>query len=174
MTKGELLIVLLQVAAHVGRRAHLLLEALVESRRRIHAAVLEQVIQRDHLGDHRDILARIERNADLRQLDVEDCGRLTIEARAIDDGVLMPVLELHDDLETLLLAHGADAEHAGYVDQPDAAYFHVVPLQLMPLADQHVAAAAFDDHEIVGNQAVSAFDEIEYALGFADAAASYE
>src|SRR5205085_1402292 len=47
---SELLIVFLQILAHVGRRPHLRLEPLVEMRGRIHAAVLEEMVQRDHFG----------------------------------------------------------------------------------------------------------------------------
>ena len=43
------------------------------------------------------------------------------------DGVaVIPLLELHDDLDALLLAHGANAEDRRDVDQPDAANLHVV------------------------------------------------
>ena len=62
-----------------------------------------------------------------------------VEARAIDRRVVVPLLELHDDLDALLLAHRANAEDRRDVDQADAANFHVMPLQLVPASDQHVA-----------------------------------
>ena len=54
---------------------------------------------------------------------------------------LIPLLELHDDLDALLLAHGAHAEDRRDVDETDAANLHVMTLQLVAAADQHVAAA---------------------------------
>src|SRR4051812_40055364 len=52
LASSPLLIVLFEVFPHLGRGAHLLLEPLVEPGRGIHSAVLEQVIQGDHLRDH--------------------------------------------------------------------------------------------------------------------------
>src|SRR4051812_10625522 len=99
---AALLIVFLQVAPHFARRAHLLLKALVEALRRIDAAVFEQMIQSDDFGDDGNVLSRVERNADLGNLDVEDGRRLAIESRAIRRCILVPLLELHDDLDAFL------------------------------------------------------------------------
>ncbi len=44
-------------------RAAVLIETLVEPLGGIDAAVLEQVVHRDHLGDDGDVLSRVERNA---------------------------------------------------------------------------------------------------------------
>ena len=104
----------------------------------------------------------------------EDVGRLAVEARALDDGVLPPLLELHDDLDALLLTHGADAEDRRNVDEADAADLHVVPLQLVTAPDQDVAAARAYDHEIVGDEAMPALDEVEHAFRLADAALAGE
>ncbi len=60
------------------------------------------------------------------------------------------------------------------VDQPDAANLHVVPLQLVPAADEDVAAAPARDDQIVGDEAVAALDEVEHALRLADAALADE
>ena len=110
----------------------------------------------------------------LRELDVENRRRLAVEARAVDDRVVMPFLELHDDLDALLLAHGANAEDGRDVDEADAADLHVVALQLVAATDQDVAAAAPHDDEIVGDEAMPALDEIEHALRLADAALADE
>src|SRR5437868_14655918 len=59
------LIVFLQVLSHLGRVAHLLDQSLVETLGRINAAVFQQVVHRDDLADHRDVLAGIQQHARL-------------------------------------------------------------------------------------------------------------
>jgi hypothetical protein len=83
----------------------------------------------------------VEVHRDLRKLDVEDRRRLLIEPGAVGHGVLPPLLELDNDLDALLLPDGADPEDRGDVDEPDAADLHIVPLELVAAADQHVRAA---------------------------------
>src|SRR5688500_3385195 len=139
------LIVFLKVLPHFGRSAHFRDQALVEPLRRIDAAVLEQMIHRDHFADDRDVLARIQQHANLGQLDIENLRRLAVEPRAIHDRVGVPVLQLHDDLDALLLAHGTDAEDGGNVHEPDAADLHVVALQLVATSDEHVVPSPADE-----------------------------
>src|SRR5919206_588082 len=67
-----LLIVLLQVPVHLGRRVHVAKEALVEAFGRVDAAVAEEVVHRDDLRDDGDILPWVEVDGNLRQLDGED------------------------------------------------------------------------------------------------------
>src|SRR5262249_26137532 len=83
------LIVLLQVLRHVPRCTHLAHQSFVEPLGGIDAAVLEQMVHRDDFRDDRDVLARVERHADFRKLDVQDRGHLSIETCALDGGVLM-------------------------------------------------------------------------------------
>src|SRR5678815_2153951 len=164
----SLLIVFLEIARHVVSPAHLPHEPFVETFGGIHAAVLQQVIHRDHFGDHRDVFARVERHTHHRYVDVEDALRLAIETGAVDRRLVIPLLELDDDLDALLLANGANPEEPRNVDEADTADLHVMPLELMPTADQHVAPATAHDDEIVRHQTVASFDEVEHALRFAD------
>src|SRR5262245_33855435 len=69
---GSLLIVLLKIPIHFFRCAHLLLEPFIELLGGIDAAVFQQVVHRDDLGDDRDVFAGIQRNANLGQRDVEN------------------------------------------------------------------------------------------------------
>src|SRR5688500_7930075 len=169
-----LLIVLHQVLAHVGLATHLRDQSIVEPFRRIDAAVAQQQVERDHLGEHGDVLARVERHADLRDLDLEDRGALEVEPRALDDRLGIPLLELDDDLDPLLLAHRLDAEDPRHVDEPDAADLHVVALQLVAAGDEDVVSAALHDHDVVGDETMAALDEVEHALGLADPALAHE
>src|SRR5690606_39354966 len=66
------LMVLLQVAANVNRLLHAGNQAIVECMSRIHARVLQEMIHRDHLGYHGDVLARVERHGDERDIDTEN------------------------------------------------------------------------------------------------------
>src|SRR5258705_12217951 len=133
------LMVLTQVAIDLGLVAHLLDQRLVETLGGIDAAPLEEMMHRDHLGDHGDVLSRIEGNRDARDRHAKDGRRLAVESRALDAGVVSPLLELHHHLDPLLLPPGADAEDRRNVDEAEAADLHVVPLQLVPAADEDVA-----------------------------------
>src|SRR5262249_26972509 len=119
--------------------------------------------------DDRDVFPGIERHAHPRQLDIENRRRFGVEARAIRRVPVIPVLELHHDLDAFLMAHGADAEERRDVDDADASNLPVVPLKLVAASDEDVATASLGDHQIVGDESVSSLDEIEHALGFTDA-----
>src|SRR6188768_4390324 len=106
----ESLMVFAEIAADLGLVAYLLNQRLVEPPRWIDAAPLQEMVHGDHLGDHGDVLAGIERDGDARRGHAEDVGRLAVEPRTLDDGVVPPFLELHHDLDALLLSHGADPE----------------------------------------------------------------
>src|SRR5439155_23579473 len=123
-----LLIILLQVPSNLGSGAHRLEQPLVEALCRIDAAVLQQMIHRDHFGDNRNVLSGIQGHGDLRERYVENRRPFAVQARAIDHQLGIPIDELDDHLDTLLLTHGADAEHRWHVDQADAANLHVVSL----------------------------------------------
>src|SRR5947208_915085 len=88
---GSLLIVFRKISQDVGGLTHLAHQPLVKSLGRIDAAVLQQVVEGDDFGDHGDVLPWIERDANLRELDVEDRRRHRVEARSVDGGVLIPL-----------------------------------------------------------------------------------
>src|SRR5688500_17127833 len=123
------------------------------------------MIHRDDFSDHGDVLPGIQKYLDLRQLDAKDGRRFGVESRAIDNGILIPLLELDHHLDALLLSHGANAEDRRDVNEPDTTNLHEVTLQLVTAADEDVVAAARHDHEIIGNEPVPALHEIEHALG---------
>src|SRR4051812_41089119 len=171
-TRGvrSLLIVFCKISQHVSGLAHLAHQPLVESLGGIDSAVLQQMVEGDDFGDDCDVLPRIERDANLWQLDVEDRRRFRVEARSVDGRVLIPLLELNDDLNALLLPHSADAENRRNVHEPNAANFHMMSLELMSAPDQDVRAAAARHDEIVGHEAVATLDEVEHTLRFSNAA----
>src|SRR5262245_36719688 len=127
------------------------------------------MIHRDHFGHDRDVLSRIERDTNLGQLDVENRRDLRVEPGAVDVGVLIPLLELDDDLDAFLPAHGADAENRRNIHQTDAANLHVMPLKLVTAANENVGPATSRNDEIISNEPVAALDEIQDAFRFADA-----
>src|SRR5690606_37034582 len=101
------LIVLLQVVPH---RPHGLLEPLVEQLRRVDPRVLQQLIHRDDLTDHRDVLARVERDRDSPDRHAEDLHLLRLDPGSIVVPLLAPVLELDHHLDPLLLPDRPDPE----------------------------------------------------------------
>src|SRR6266850_1914753 len=148
------LIVFLEVLLRRPFFAHAADQPVVERMRRIHAAIAQQVVHGEHFADHRQVLAGVQGHREERQLDVEQLGFLTVESGAVVFASGIPILELHDDLDPLLLAHRPDAEEGVDVDQPHAADLHVVTGDLVAAADQHVVAAPRHVHHVVRDQAV--------------------
>src|SRR5688572_21878894 len=162
--------IFLEIFANVLSRGgfHSSDQALVEHFRRVHARITQQVVQRDHLGDHGDVLSRIKEHGDLRQLHLENLGRGDIEAGALDDSVLIPLLQFHNDFDAFLLAHGTNPEDRGNVDQADAADLHEMALQIVTAPDQNIIATLAGDDEIIGNEAMPSLYKVEHALRLAD------
>src|SRR6266487_5514791 len=153
------LIVFLEILLELAAFGEALEQPVVERPRRIHAAVAQQVVHRDDLTDYRQVLSRVERHSDQRQRDLEHLSGLAVEPGAIVLARRIPVLELHDHFDTLLLPHGADAEQGADIDQPHAADFHVVLGQLVPATDQQIVAAARDVHDVVPDQPMAALHQ---------------
>src|SRR5437763_13334341 len=132
------------------------------------------MVHGDDFLHHRDVLSGIQKHGDLGQIDIQNGRRFHVDSDALNDGVLIPFFQLHDDLDALLLADGPDAEYRQNVDEADTADFHVVTLHLVATANQNVVAPLAGDDQIVGDEAVAALDEVEHALGLADAAFTSE
>src|SRR5690606_24059922 len=165
------LIILLEV---LGGTGYVVPEALVEERGRIHAGVFQQVVQRNHFGDYRDVLARVQRHDDAREIDAEDLGGLGVEAGAVVVRLFVPCFQMHDHLDALLEPDRTDAEEARDVDDPDAPDLHVMSLQLVPPTDQDLRAVTGNDDHVVGDEPVSAFHQVEYRLTLSDTAPAGE
>src|SRR6266699_4030763 len=163
------LIIFLEVFLQIPLLAHAPDQPVVERMRRIDTAVAQQVVHRDHFADHRQVLPGVQGHRHERQLDVEQVGLLEIEPGAVVLARGVPILELHDDLDALLLAHGANAEQRIDVDQPHPADLHVVARDLVATADEDVHAALRDAHDVVGDEAVPPLHQVEHALALADA-----
>src|SRR2546423_3220102 len=165
------LMVFLQILANVVRcrSFHAPHQAVIERLGGVDAGVAQQVIKRDDLGDHGDVLSWVQENGDFRQLDVENRGGLNVEAGALDDGVLIPFLKLNDYFDALLLANCADSENRWDVDEADAPNLHVMPLHLMTASDEHIVATLAGDDQIVGNEPMAALDKIQHTFRLSDA-----
>ena len=59
-----------------------------------------------------------------------------VEPGPLDGRRLIPLFELDDDLDSLLLPHRTNSKDRRNVDQADAANLHMVLLQLVPAAEQ--------------------------------------
>src|ERR1700682_6439043 len=171
-----LLMIFLEILANVGsgRSLHLLDESFIERLRGMDTGVAKEVIERNDLGDDSDVLPGVQEYSDLRKLNLEHRVRLDVETGSLYYGILVPLLKLHDYLDALLLADGANTEDSWNVDQADTTNLHVMPLHLVAAADQHIVAALADDYEIIRHQPVSPLDAIEAALRFTNSAHARE
>src|SRR5215510_15981018 len=133
----------------------------------IHTGVPEQEHHRDHFRDDSDVLPRVERDDHLGNRHLENRGLQLSEPGPV--GVLgrLPVLELDDHFDPLLLAHRPDSEERRDIDEPYAADLHVVAGQLMTLADQDIAAPASHLYHVVSHKPVSPLYQIEHAFTLA-------
>src|SRR6185503_8175888 len=168
--------IFLQILANVvcRRRFHATDQPLVEGFRGVYAGIAEEMVHGDDFRDHGDVLPRIEEHCHLRQLDVQNGGRLHVEPDALDDCVLIPLFQLDDDLDSFLLPNSPDAEYCLDINQADTADLHVVALEIVGTSDQDIVPALAGDDQIVGNETVSPFHQIQHALGLADAALAGE
>src|SRR5215813_9854477 len=98
-----LLIVFLEILLERRLLSHVADEPLVERLRGIGARISQQMVHCDDLRDDRDVLSWIEWNRDLGDRHVQDLHRHAVESRAVDDRLGVPLLELDDDLDPLLL-----------------------------------------------------------------------
>ncbi len=132
------------------------------------------MVERDHFRYDRDVFPGIQRHRDERNLNVEHRGVLVVESGPFDYCVLVPFLEINNDLDPLLLTNRANAEDVRYIDEANAANLHVVALKLVPASDDDVVASPRRDNEIIRDESVAPFDQVENALGFTDAALASE
>src|SRR5262245_28993742 len=106
--RNGLLIVLFEIRLQLPPLRHVADQALVQALRRINAAVAQQVRHGDDFADHREILARIQRDGDAGNGDLENVRGLAIEPRPVVFARGVPIGELHHDLDALLLPHRPD------------------------------------------------------------------
>src|SRR5207237_1815200 len=88
------LIVLLEVLLQLSALRQALEQPVVERAGRVHAAVAEQVVHRDDLADHGQVLAGVERHRDEREGHIEHPGLLAVDAGAIVPATGVPCGEL--------------------------------------------------------------------------------
>src|SRR5207248_975502 len=77
-----------------------------------------------------------------------------------------------NDLDALLLAHGANAEERVDVDQANAADLHIVPRDLVSAPDEHVVTAPGDVDDVIRDETVPPLHQIEHAFALADPGAA--
>jgi hypothetical protein len=93
-----------------SRSLHASDQSFIERLGGVDSRVAKQVIQRDYFRNHRDVFARVQKHRDLGQLDSENGSSLDVETSTLHYGVLVPLLEMDDDLDALLLPDGANPE----------------------------------------------------------------
>src|SRR2546425_6015504 len=104
--------IFLEIFANVvrGSSLHSVNEPLVEYLGGVDSRVAKQMIQRDDFGNDGDVLARIQEYRYPRQLDVQYRRSFDVEARTLNNRVLVPFFELDNHLDTLLLSHRANSK----------------------------------------------------------------
>src|SRR5215208_7658635 len=136
---------------------------------RIVTAQAHQVYAHRRLDERREVAARAHGQDEVRDGDAEDVHRPLFEAEPVDLGRVHPALEPDVQPQLLRAADGRDAEQLADVEDAEAANLHVLAQQIGRAAHEQAGPAAPYLDGVVGDQLVAAHDEVERALGFADA-----
>jgi len=143
-------------------------DVLVEFAGAVVAHFFEALVHGSGFDDDGDVAARLYRDFELGHFDTEDIHGEFIHADAVVDFVWIPVFQLDDELDLLFIANGADAEEVGYIDNSEAADFHVVAddfVCALPHEQRAIETADFDD--IVSDKPVPPLDKCERCLALA-------
>src|SRR5262249_54400286 len=127
-------------------------------------------LERGDFDQARQIAAGPDGNGDVRHVHAEDLDEFLLDAKAINVRDFVPELQRDHQVHAFFGANAFDAEHGGDIDDADAADFHVVARQLRAHPHDIAAVHERDAGNVVGHETVTAFDEGEDALAFADAA----
>ena len=143
-------------------------DVLVEFAGAVVAHFFEALVHGSGFDDDGDVAARLYRDFELGHFDAEDIDGEFVHADTVVDFVGVPVFELDDELDLLFVANGADAEEVGYIDNAEAADFHVVAddfVRALSHEQRAIETADFDD--IVSDKPVPPFDKRERCLALA-------
>src|SRR5438445_11684217 len=136
--------------------------------------VFQQMIQGDNFADYRHVFAGKNRKFDSRELNIEDRYPLIVQTGPRIILIGAPFHELNDKLYPLLKPDCAYTEHAPDIDEPEAPDFHEMLDQIGTRPHQNSFPLPRNHHNIVRDQTVPAFDEIEGNLAFPDSRAAYQ
>src|SRR2546426_2811430 len=130
------------------------------------------MIQGDNLADDGHVFARENGKLDPGELNVEDRNPLIVQA---GPGIVLigpPLHELNDQLYPLLKPDCANTEHAPDIDEPETPDLHKMLDQIGSRPHQNALSLPRNHHNIVRDQSVPAFDEVEGNLAFPDSRAA--
>src|SRR5215207_4174117 len=167
-------IILLQVLPHSTLLFHPLDQPGMERSRDIYPAIAQEVHRGDHLGDHSDILAGIERDDYPGHCDIQNRRFLPGQTGAVAVLRGFPILQLYHDFDALLLPNGPHPEERRDVDETDPTNLHVMGGELVAPADEHVIAPAGNLHHVISHEPMAAFYQIEDAFALADSGAPHK
>ncbi len=88
---------------------------------------LEFLVQRSYLDQSSDIAPRSYGNRDMRDLHAKNVIGVLLNAHAIDFFHAGPFHQCDGEVDFLFSAYAGNPKHGGYVNDPNTAYFHVVP-----------------------------------------------
>ena len=128
----------------------------------------EQLIARRHFDQRRQIAAVAHRHAQLGNLMANGFIEMIVNAEAIVLFAVDPFDELDDEFDLLGIAHRRHTEQIFDVDDAEAANFHVMANHASTRAEHGIAFRPHM-HDVVGDQAMAAHDEIERGFALADA-----
>src|SRR5262249_5708223 len=102
----------------------------------------------------------------------EDLIKFAVEPDPIDLFYLVPIFESDNEVEALFDSNAADTENLCYVDNPDSAHLHVIAGKVGRGRHEFASLKHRNRRYVISHQTVTAFDQSEHTLAFADAARS--
>src|SRR5258708_20338977 len=138
-----------------GATGDLVVDAPGKVARRIVALELHEVVAGPDLDEQGQIAAGGDWKPDVRLRHAQQVEGLAGDPEAIVFRSLHPLLQFHHQLHALDVLGRSNSDQFLYVDDPDPAQLHVVAEEIVRVPEQYVVGVAFDDHHVVGAEAVT-------------------
>src|ERR1019366_9701517 len=116
-------------------------------------------LERGHFDEPGQIAPGPHGDGDVGDVHPENLHEFLFDAEAVHVLHIIPGLQRDDEVHALLAADGFDAEHGHYVDDADAADFHVVAGQFGAGADDIPAVHERHLGDVVRDEAIAALDQ---------------
>src|ERR1700749_2113182 len=145
-----------------------------EKLRGVVTAQAQEVNAHGRLDERGEVSSGAHGQDEVRDCDFEYVEGARVESQTVYLLRLVPAFEPDAQAYLLRPAHGRDAEQLAYVQNAEAANLHVLAQHVGRRADEVAGARGADDDDVVADEPVAARDEVERALGLADARVAFD
>ena len=138
------------------------------------AHLLLTVVHSGALDDDGQVTAGGDGDGDAGYIDAQDVDGLALQTHTVVVLALLPGLHLDDHIDLLGILDRADTVHAAHVDDADAAQLDEVADVVGGGAHQGLGGHAANLHRVVGDETVTALNQLHSGLALTDAAVAHQ